>query len=611
MADAPNFSNPPAPAQPLAPPAYLPPQPPPSFYPAPTPPKPVPKRTPLDVLIPLGTFIVSFLLVDLGFLNRMVLGFSIAVAAAYALGFVLAAVRKIKLRPAAIVYAVLGLALASLFTVQGSVNEMGGNMFGIWFLALTVITALFLLELTGAMRYGADSYWSILDVLWGIFIAPLAGIGGSMRFIFQKSTHSKGNVGKVLLGLLLAIPVVAIVIPLLMESDARFDNLVGEIFDSLGIWLLEAFLSALLFIPLWALLYSLAYEPAPKKPAQVAQAQRIDPVVTCVFLGVVIAVYVLYLITQSTEFFSAFRSEVPQDGLPADYARTGFYELCIAAIINAVLILPVLAFTKRKDTGTADLTVRLVAAVLCGETLLLIATALRKMVLYIERFALSERRVQTFAIMIFLALAFLILLARLFVRKLPAFQLTAVAAACVLLVLSFGFGDAWIVRTNADLFKTHQVQQPDFKEFRWSTAAVPALVDVARNDEDPRIREAANVALTWQYESSFFDSYEWRETHADGRSWSLCDAQYEAAMRSYRKEFYQWAKPYWSTESNSYDFRELFPEDYERDYDDEYYDEYDDTTEDWATTQAQSTTAAAPTDVPRPTVVPRTTGSID
>jgi hypothetical protein len=124
---------------------------------------------------------------------------------------------------------------------------------------------------------------------------------------------------------------------------------------------------------------------------------------------------------------------------------------------------------------------------------------MRKMLLYVERFALSPLRVQVIAFLLFLALAWLILLLRLFIERLPAFAMTAVCAAVVLLSLLFGVTDANIVRYNTAYYPKTEHLSADYSDLAQSDDAIPALVEVARTAEDKDIKWAALCALASTY----------------------------------------------------------------------------------------------------------------
>ena len=71
-------------------------------------------------------------------------------------------------------------------------------------------------------------------------------------------------------------------------------------------------------------------------------------------LGATIPLCVLYLLffgVQAGYFLSAFRSYLPDGFTFAEYARRGFFELCIVSVINLAVILLAVFFCRRSENG--------------------------------------------------------------------------------------------------------------------------------------------------------------------------------------------------------------------------------------------------------------------
>ena len=94
---------------------------------------------------------------------------------------------------------------------------------------------------------------------------------------------------------------------------------------------------------------------------------------------------------------------LPKDFTVAEYARRGFFEMCAIVAINLGLIV-LAAGLCRKEQGRVPGPVKGLALFLCVFSLILVATALSKMVLYMGSFGLTRLRVLTSVFMVFLGL---------------------------------------------------------------------------------------------------------------------------------------------------------------------------------------------------------------
>ena len=102
----------------------------------------------------------------------------------------------------------------------------------------------------------------------------------------------------------------------------------------------------------------------------------------------------------------------------AEYARRGFFELCTVAGINLAVI-TVAHFIIKQEAGKSDgkdqetkqkapKTLRAEFAVLCLFTMMLIATAVSKMAMYISYYGLTQLRVYTAWFMLLLFIVFIV-----------------------------------------------------------------------------------------------------------------------------------------------------------------------------------------------------------
>lgn len=378
-----------------------------------------------------------------------------------------------------------------------------------------------------------------------------AGAAGSEEIAAARKKRIT-NVLLALCGVLLVMPVLLIVIFLLISADAAFEQFISQIDlqirlpENFGVWVME-FCAG---IPVACYLFGSLYGNVTGRHTGILTKQSFDrgvdsvkivpPVMSCAALGALIAVYLLFFITQAGYLFSAFRDQLPAAMTYADYARRGFFELCAVTGINLVVMAAALLFTARPvqtgiaaqgaekfgktgsrgtglgasgvgadkaapggngtfKPGQAPKSLRCAAAMLCVLTMLLIGTALSKMGMYIHYYGLTQLRFFTSAFMFLLLLAFGVILARQ-LREFPCGRVLAVLSIAGFLVLSYSNADGLIARYNIARYEAGTLAELDVEMLSGlSAGSVKPVHDFYMRTEDEamkrRIRQSFGLDL--------------------------------------------------------------------------------------------------------------------
>lgn len=192
-----------------------------------------------------------------------------------------------------------------------------------------------------------------------------------------------------------SLPVTVIAAALLMSGDVMFRSLLSFSIEDFWRQALLVLLQAALGIPVafwfFGLLYGSKYKKEQPTPAVPIKERKSAPgALFYAALTPLCILYILYFASQSGYFLSAFQSLLPEGFGYAEYARQGFFELCAVAVINFVVIGLTALFCRRDEKGRLPLAARVYSIVLSVLTLALIASALSKMVMYIDSFALPS-----------------------------------------------------------------------------------------------------------------------------------------------------------------------------------------------------------------------------
>ncbi|MBE6036721.1 MAG: DUF4173 domain-containing protein [Clostridiales bacterium] len=370
----------------------------------------------------------------------------------------------------------------------------------------------------------------------------------------QPMSRRTKNVLASLVSLLVLIPVLVSVLRLLADADPAFDYLLSGLNRLPMPDLSELIANGILSIPVACWLFGLFHGNGNGRRTELLTAEQMEkslpklqllPRVTVYgFLAVLTAIYALFFLAQLGYFLSAFASKLPETMTYAEYARRGFFELCSVAGINLAVLGGAWLFLdrgeKQAENGDFRPSRGLTAwtAVLCVFTLLLLVTAFSKMVMYIDCYGLTHKRIYTSCFMVFLFLVFSIILLRRFV-KFPAVKIAAAAGICGFLLLNLVNVDGLIAGYNIDRViaaeEAGQHLELDVPAlFELSDGAVPVIYDRWQKTDDPQLKKQLEQAITGQiWEEHPFNEIEFRNRLSDWKEWNL---QYERA-KNIREKF--------------------------------------------------------------------------
>jgi hypothetical protein len=332
--------------------------------------------------------------------------------------------RKSKPNFISVFFGLLSLANGVVFitTSNGSVR----------FFAFAVSFLLALSYLSG-LKFGSPKGNRQTVAVFSKAVSSIGKIGISLKSLFASRNGGKKTFGKALLGLVCAFPVLIIVIPLLISSDDAFKGMMSRIFENTFTTFLKANLGIALAIFVIAYGLSLKFGDAPK--VRKSNFKGIENVYLISFLSSFAVIYLLYLFSQLAYFFNAFKGFLPEGDITyAQYARKGFAEMCAIAVINLIIVFVSFLLAK-KQKGKACLGVKLLATFIAIFTLIIIATAISKMVLYIGVYGMTVKRLTTSAFMVFLSIVFISLALRVYFKKVNVIKIGLATAGVVVLLL--------------------------------------------------------------------------------------------------------------------------------------------------------------------------------
>lgn len=317
--------------------------------------------------------------------------------------------------------------------------------------------------------------------LWPRRIVPevLLPVRGAAELLTMRS--GRRNWTPVFSGILLAVPFLIVIGALFAGADPLFRQGIGGLFNDVNLprmafRLCRDVVALLFFLGGGWMLLTRAIEG--RKPTGAAHDASLDRTLVMTFLGLLNALFVVFIVFQAVAFFGG-QAFVESQGLTyAAYARQGFFQLLAVAGIIFGLIWAIYRQTELRQWGTRGLSLLLIA-----QTGVVIVSAINRLLLYIDAYGLSVSRYWALATIAIIAAV----LASCFVgalAKMKYHELAKYAFPCVLIVVSalllFNV-EGFVVRHNADRFLKGETKRLDLSYMTsLSTDAIPALVRLAR-----------------------------------------------------------------------------------------------------------------------------------
>jgi len=361
------------------------------------------------------------------------------------------------------------------------------------------------------MIMGHSGNFLLVDCFNAFILIPFRNFFNQyVSFSVLRKEGKRGKKLPIFIGILIAIVLSAILIPMLLRADSGGFRVIVKFFtDLFTIHLFEFLFYAFFALPIAAYVYGLISGSAhnrhtdtikPESVERKAAALRfLQPATVFIVLGTVCGLYLVFIFSQLPYFFSAFTGNRPDGWLIfSEYARQGFFELCGIAAINLAILTIVNVTSKKQRVESRVLKVFNIA--LAFITLVLIATAFSKMALYIDAYGLTMPRLLPCVFMVFLAIVFIALIA-LQKWNFSIVRFSLITGAVMICILCLSNPDALVVRYNTDRFLNGTLQEYDMEIlYRAGKAGILPALDVLDRTDDMQLRlDISQFLETWSF----------------------------------------------------------------------------------------------------------------
>lgn len=242
-------------------------------------------------------------------------------------------------------------------------------------------------------------------------------------------------------GILISIPLVAIILTLLCNADAVFKEAVDRIFEFIDLENIVGVLITILFV--FTLSYAIVrYLDEKSINIEDKEHHVFEPILAITVTSIITVIYLFFCGIQVIYLTFGNYLTLPEGYTYAQYAHEGFYELLTVCILNLVIVLVTSYFFGESKILKAILTV------ICICTYVMIASSTYRMILYVSEYDLTRLRVYVLYGLIVLAILLAGVIIYIYRESFPLFRYGIAILTAAVIILVFSHPTALIARYN-------------------------------------------------------------------------------------------------------------------------------------------------------------------
>ena len=354
----------------------------------------------------------------------------------------------------------------AFFIMELSISTfLTGNSFYIFFNEVGMLLLIFVFLLHNVYD---DRKWNFAKTTLSIIEAAVLSIGTlndfgkdrkaikSLKGVqeVKEDSERSGMLKSIVIGLIIAIPVVAILTILLTSADMVFKTLIvdnlhinvnfGDIF---GILITFAFSYFAGYCVLRFFSRKTIKEDMPVR-------NGFEAVIAITVLVIVSILYLIFSLIQILYLFWG-GMQLPKEYTYAEYAREGFFQLLAVCIINVIMVLFIKGFFRKSKILNMLLTI----ISLC--TYIMIASSCMRMIMYINVYHLTFLRILVLWALALLAVLLIGVIISIYSDKFPLFRYGVLLVSVLYIALSFSHTDRIIAHYNLSVMDTYSEEEYD------------------------------------------------------------------------------------------------------------------------------------------------------
>jgi hypothetical protein len=385
------------------------------------------------------------------------------------------------------------------------------------FYGLNLLIVPILMIASSILIYKPSMEWDKLDFIAEILKKGIVNVVGNIGKPFEivwRSVRKNGiselkeSRKQILLGLIISLPLLAVIIMLLSSADMVFGYYLAnltEVFDDINIGEFVGHVVIILMVAFYLFGYVWGFRR--EKEASNAQAVsgeedlssvlgipavKWEPITVITVLAVLNIVYLLFSFVQFSYLYGGGTLTLPASFTYAEYARRGFFELAAVTFINFIIVLSCIKFIKRENSKLMAI-VNVLFTILILFTMNMLFSANFKLTLYENTYGFTYLRVAVHLFMLLLFVLCIIVLAGIWIKKVPIVKSILLVSIIMYTIVNYLNIDAFIARKNIERYHS-TVKIDAYYLTSLSYEAVPYMLEL-RNEKDNFISDTINNNL--------------------------------------------------------------------------------------------------------------------
>lgn len=369
---------------------------------------------------------------------------------------------------------------------------------------LNIIGILLLLNLSMINQFNDSKHWGVFDYIGKMFVIlfkSILSIGmpwiDCSRYLKNTRLFKNDRFRNIMIGIVIAIPLLWVVMALLSSADQLFSSLTKSIYEVL--FSSDIFMIGIIvlfgFLVCYGVICGAAAQTRREKSLNEDKAAA-DPAIAITAMLILCFVYVMFSGIQMIYLFANGLFVLPQEFTFAEYARRGFFELLAVSVINIILMLVCTTIF-----GESKL-LRIILTVISICTYIMIASAAFRMLLYIGAYHLTFLRLFVLWFLLVDAMILAGVIISMYNRKFPLFHFCVVVISICYLIFSFSKPDYFIARYYIGHKELLNEDDITFLTKDLSYDAAPAVLPVIFETEPQFINKSGE---TEKYEDWAYD----------------------------------------------------------------------------------------------------------
>lgn len=403
---------------------------------------------------------------------------------------------------------------------------------------INVLMSLFMIILLIRVRF-EETLWDmhLSDYFFSLFEIPMMILVNFIDYIATIFGLGRGfskhkNMFAILRGIVIAIPFLIIFLILFASADLIFGKMIFNFFsfktdvNFVGHFIDFLFISALSCGTFFLLTSNYLKKNKEKDVVAAERVTGMNSIEISVVLTAINALFLLFIAIQVTYLFGGAEKVIEAGFTYSEYARKGFFELLVVAVISFFLLYGADRMMKKLEAQKNTL-YRVVASLLSLQVLVIMVSSFYRLLVYENAYGFTELRFYSHSFTIWLGVVFALFIYKLNVdRHEKRFAFNVILSLIIyVFALNIANPDNFIVRQNIDRYSTTGKLDTYYWAFL-SFDAVPAIIDAQDRFSD-------DINMSKKIEQTIYEMdrrLDVNTTKFDWRSFQMSDFLAEMAL---------------------------------------------------------------------------------